>query len=159
MNIQTNTLGNLWKFALAMMLAIGVLSTSSFAAKGVNATSSGVAIKGYDPVAYFTVGKPVKGKKEFTVDYHGNKWQLSSAENKKLFLANPYGYIPQYGGFCAFAASNNAIAGIDPRAFTIENNKLYLNYSKRIRKTWQKSKVQRIVDADRNWPTLKNKVQ
>jgi len=147
-----------WNLTLALLLVLWVLSNPLFAANGVNVdSSSGVAISGYDPVAYFTESKPVKGKKEFTVEYQGNKWALSSAANKQAFLANPTTYLPQYGGFCAYAASKNAISSIHPEAWTIHNKKLYLNYSKRIRNTWLKKKVKRIVDADRYWPELMKK--
>ena len=149
-----------WSITLALMLTLWTFSNASFAANSVNVDSStGIAIEGYDPVAYFTQGKPVKGKSEFTVEHEGNKWLLSSAVHKKTFLENPSAYIPQYGGFCAYAASNNAIAGVDPRAWEVHNNKLYLNYSKRVNKIWLKKKVQRIVDADRNWPTLMKKAR
>ena len=130
-----------------------------FAANGVNIVSSnGLAIHGYDPVAYFTDSKAIEGKKEFTVEYLSNKWVLSSAVNKQAFLANPESYIPQYGGFCAFAASQNAIANTDPYAWTIHNKKLFLNYSIGTRGIWLKDKEKLIIDADRNWPELLKQV-
>ena len=130
-----------------------------FAANGVNIDSSnGLAIHGYDPVAYFTDSKAIEGKKEFTVEYLSNKWVLSSAVNKQAFLANPESYIPQYGGFCAFAASQNAIANTDPYAWTIHNKKLFLNYSIGTRGIWLKDKEKLIIDADRNWPELLKQV-
>ncbi len=154
---HTHKLVTPWNYVLGLLFILLVSSNPSFAANSVNVDSSGVAISGYDPVAYFTESKPVKGKKEFTVEYQGNQWALSSAANKQAFLANPMAYLPQYGGFCAFAASKNAISSIDPEAWTIHNKKLYLNYSKRVRNTWLKKKVKRIVDADRYWPELMKK--
>ena len=134
-------------------------SSHIFAANGVNIDSSnGLAIHGYDPVAYFTESKAIEGKKEFTVEYQANKWALSSAVNKQTFLADPESYIPQYGGFCAFAASQNAIANTDPHAWTIHNKKLYLNYSIGTREIWLKDKEKFIIDADRNWPELLKQV-
>lgn len=153
---RTNKLFILLNSTLAFLLILWVSGNSAFAANGVY-VKNGLAISGYDTVAYFTQSKAVKGKKEFTAEHQGNKWRFSSAENKQAFVANPTAYLPQYGGFCAYAASNNEIAKIDPRAWTIDNNKLYLNYNKKIRKTWLKKKIVRITDADRNWPELVKK--
>jgi len=147
-----------WNYALGFLLILLISSNTSFAANGVNVdSSSGLALEGYDTVAYFTEGKPVKGKKEFTAEHQGNKYAFSNAANKQTFLKSPDAYLPQYGGFCAYAASKNSIASVDPRAWAIHDNKLYLNYSKRINKTWLKKKVKRIIDADRYWPELKKK--
>ena len=145
-------------FLLVLMLS-WASGNRVFAANGVNIDSSnGLAIHGYDPVAYFTQSKAIEGKKEFTVEYKANKWALSSAVNKQAFLADPESYIPQYGGFCAFAASQNAIANTDPHAWTIHNKKLCLNYSIGTREIWLKDKEKFIIDADRNWPELLKQV-
>ena len=101
-----------------------------FAAGDINVdTSNGLAIHGYDPVAYFVSNKPAEGKPELIYEYQGNKWAFVNDTNKQAFIANPDAYIPQYGGHCAFAASQNAIANTDPYAWAIHNKKLYLNYS------------------------------
>ena len=155
---RTNQLMIFYTFTLTLLLSLLFLINPAVAANGVNVDSSGLAIKGYDPVAYFTLNKAVKGKKEFSVEYKGNKWSLSSEEHKQAFLSNPEAYTPQYGGFCAFAASKNSIAKTDPEAWTIHNNKLYLNYSKSVRSTWLNDKVANIVDADGYWPELMKQV-
>ncbi len=112
------------------------------------------AIKGYDTVAYFTENKPIKGSKEFSLEYKGANWLFSSQENLALFKANPEMYAPQYGGYCAYAVSQNNTASIKPELFTIHEGKLYLNYNKSINDKWVKDKVSYIEAADKNWPGL-----
>lgn len=114
----------------------------------------GVAIQGYDPVAYFTANAAIDGEPSISADYRGAKYYFSSAENRDAFLANPEKYAPQYGGFCAFAVSKGYVAPIDPAAFSIVDNKLYLNYSKRVQKTWSKDIPGHIKSGNSNWPGL-----
>lgn len=111
----------------------------------------GIAIKGTDAVAYFTEGKPVKGDKNFSYQWGNATWWFKNAENKNLFAQNPEKYAPQYGGFCAWAVSQNYTAPIDPQAWTIVDGKLYLNYNKRIRSRWEKDIQGNITKGDRNW--------
>ena len=112
------------------------------------------AIRGYDPVAYFTEGKPVKGDKQFLFEYKGAKWLFSSAENLALFEANPEKYEPQFGGYCAYAVAKDTTASIKPQYFSIVDNKLYLNYSKSVYKRWLADQDQLIKSAEKNWPKL-----
>ncbi len=116
---------------------------------------SGIAIRGYDPVAYFTDDKPVKGDPNNVHQWMGTSWQFANKANLDSFVDNPEKYAPQYGGYCAYAASSGYIASTDPNAWTIHNDKLYLNYSKSVRKTWLKNKNGHIKSADKNWPGLK----
>jgi len=116
---------------------------------------SGIAIRGYDPVAYFTNDKPVKGDPNNVHQWMGTTWQFANKANLDSFVDNPEKYAPQYGGYCAFAASSGYIAPTDPNAWTIYNDKLYLNYSTSIRKRWSKDKGGHITSADKNWPGLK----
>lgn len=130
-------------------------SSISFAANGVNVDKrTGFAIYGYDPVAYFTQRKPVKGKKEFVAEHKGTKWAFSNAAHKQAFVASPDKYLPQYGGYCAYAAGKNSIAKIDPKAWTIRDDKLYLNYNYKIRTRWLKNVDKLIIAGDKNWPGL-----
>ena len=115
----------------------------------------GIAIRGYDPVAYFTDDKPIKGDPSYVHRWMGTSWQFASKSNFESFVNNPEKYAPQYGGYCAYAASSGYIAPTDPNAWTIHNDKLYLNYSKSVRKTWLKNKNGHINSADKNWPGLK----
>ncbi|MEM7300184.1 MAG: YHS domain-containing (seleno)protein [Pseudomonadota bacterium] len=116
----------------------------------------GVAINGYDPVAYFTQGKPVRGDKKITHSWNGAKWQFSSAEHRDQFAANPEKYAPQYGGYCAYAIGNGYTAPTVPEAWDITNGKLYLNYSKSVQRTWAGDKLSYIRKGDKNWPKVLN---
>ncbi len=115
---------------------------------------NGVAIKGYDPVSYHTMKQAVAGKAQFAFEWKGVKWLFSSQENKNLFSSNPDNYAPKYGGYCAYAASKGALAPIDPDAWTIHANKLYLNYSLSVRKIWRQDIEGNIKKANTNWPKL-----
>lgn len=113
------------------------------------------AVSGYDPVAYFTEGKPIKGKSEFEYDYKGADWYFSTQENLELFKANPEKYAPQYGGFCAWAvAAKHDRAPGDPEYWRIVDGKLYLNYDKSVQEKWEQDVPGFIAEADRYWPTL-----
>ena len=120
----------------------------------INKDGSGVAIKGYDPVAYFTQSKPVKGSSAFTHQWMNSTWWFASAEDRDEFARNPEKYAPQYGGYCAYGVSQGHTAPIDPEAWTIIEGKLYLNYSKGVQKKWEQDVPGNIVKADRNWPDL-----
>jgi YHS domain-containing protein len=116
---------------------------------------NGVAIQGYDPVAYFTQNKAVKGNKQFAVAAEGITYYLSSAANKELFLKDYKKYEPQYGGWCAYAmgATNDKVE-IDPETFKIINGKLYLFYHSWVNNTlnkWNKDENNLKAKADKNW--------
>ena len=116
----------------------------------------GAAVGGYDPVAYFTDGKPVKGSENFPAKYEGTTWRFVSAANRDAFLADPPQYAPQYGGYCAWAVSKGYTAKGDPQAWTIHDGKLYLNYDKRVRATWAKNIPDNVKKGDANWPAVLN---
>ncbi len=120
----------------------------------VNANRKGIAIHGFDPVAYFDESAAVKGSAEFKSEWMGARWRFASAENKAKFDADAARYGPQYGGYCAWAVSTGSTADIDPRAWTVRDGKLYLNYSKRVRSKWRREASERIAAADRHWPKL-----
>ncbi|MBO6784028.1 MAG: YHS domain-containing protein [Alphaproteobacteria bacterium] len=119
-------------------------------------SADGKAIRGYDPVAYFTQEKAVEGSSEHTFAYQGATWHFASAENRELFAADPEKYAPAYGGYCAWAVANNYTASIDPDAWSIRDGKLYLNYSKVVRARWALDKDGNIAAADANWPGLRD---
>jgi YHS domain-containing protein len=130
-----------------------VFAGSAFAAeKPVNADRHGVAIKGYDPVAYFTLGAPTKGDAQFAHTWNGATWHFAKAEHRDLFAAAPEKYAPQYGGYCAWAVSNGYTAPIDPTAWKIVEGRLFLNYNASVRKTWEADEANRIRLGDTNWP-------
>ena len=127
------------------------------AEKPINATLFGVAIKGYDPVAYFTVSKPGKGESDFTYEWNGATWRFASTAHRDAFKTEPEKYAPQFGGYCAWAVSQGETAGIDPGAWKIVNGKLYLNYSLEIQKKWESDVPGNISKAEVNWQILLKK--
>lgn len=133
--------------------------TRAVPATAVNITTDGVAIKGYDPVAYFTDMKPVQGSAEFEHLWNGAKWRFASAEHRDLFRADPEGYAPRYGGYCAYAVSQGRTADIDPEAWTVFEGRLYLNLSMEVRGLWEKDIREYIRKADENWPRILGKKQ
>ncbi len=117
-----------------------------------NVGSDRIAIHGYDTVAYFTEGKPTKGKEEFEHTWEDAKWHFASATNRDLFKANPDRYAPQYGGYCALGLAAGEYADTDPNAFTIVDGKLYLNLSIEYRDgAWRKAPKAYLATADYNW--------
>ncbi len=118
------------------------------------ADRKGNAIRGYDPVAYFTEGEPAKGSKEFSYDWNGATWRFVSQENQQAFAANPEKYAPQYGGYCAWAVSQGYTASTDPLAWNITDGRLFLNYSKSVQANWLIEKEANITQGDINWPGL-----
>ena len=114
----------------------------------------GVAIRGYDPVAYFREGGPQLGKPEFSVRHGGAVWRFATAEHKALFEADPQRYLPAYGGFCAYGTSRGYLVKIEPDAWSIVDGKLYLNYDLGVRETWARRTKTYIARADGNWPRL-----
>ncbi|GAB3505800.1 YHS domain-containing (seleno)protein [Emticicia fontis] len=143
------------KNRLISVIAILLLFTGSiFAQEKAIYEKNGIAIGGYDPVAYFTESKPVEGNETFSFIWNDTKWLFSSQSNLDTFKANPTKYAPQFGGFCAFGVSENHKSPTDPNAWTIVDDKLYLNYSKKVKELWSKDIPTRIKKANDNWPTL-----
>ncbi len=142
-------------FKMTLLTVTLMLSINAAALDPIYTTVfSNKAIKGYDTVAYFVEGKPVKGKEDYVTNYMGAQWLFSSQENLNLFLSAPKNYAPQYGGYCAYAVSQNYTASTKPELFTVYEGKLYLNYNESVNKTWTKNKISFIGDADKHWPKL-----
>jgi len=118
-----------------------------------------LAIDGYDPVAYFTEMKPVKGSPEFRSDFKGSTFQFVSAAHRDAFAADPPKFAPQYGGFCAYGTAKGQKATIDPAAFTVVHDKLYLNYSESVRSRWLSDVPGYIEKADANWPEVQKQTK
>lgn len=137
---------------LLLVILITVSCTRTTAIPPVNVTSEGVAIKGYDAVAYFTRSKPVQGSPQFEELWNGAKWRFASAEHRNLFKTDPEKYAPRYGGYCAYAVSQGKTADIDPDAWTVFEGRLYLNLNKDVQKLWEKDMQEYIRKADKNWP-------
>lgn len=113
-----------------------------------------IAIRGYDPVAYFREGGPRRGKPQFSVNHGGATWRFASAEHKALFEADPERYLPAYGGFCAYGTSRGYLVKIEPEAWSIVDGKLYLNYDLGVRTIWLDDTRAYIAQAEGNWPRL-----
>jgi YHS domain-containing protein len=127
------------------------LILSSFGTFVAMATEPQIAIKKYDPVAYFTENKAVHGSDEYTFSYHDMTWYFSSQKNRDLFVADPLAYIPQYDGYCAWAMTESRLAQTDPEVWKIVDGKLYLNCSKAAYEKWAKDIPAHIKMADRIW--------
>ncbi|MGS2762371.1 YHS domain-containing (seleno)protein [Sinomicrobium sp. M5D2P9] len=120
--------------------------------------ANGVAIHGYDPVAYFEQGKAIEGKKEFRATVNGTVYYCSSAKNRESLLENPDNYLPQYGGWCAFAMGDyGKKVDVNPKTFKITNGKLYLFYNSfptNTLKSWNRNEAHLKQNADQNWKKI-----
>lgn len=141
--------------AIAFPVFAGTFSPAQAASAEVFNTN-GVAIHGYDPVAYFEAGKAVDGKDDHSLRWLGVVWRFSSAKNMAAFEANPNAYAPKYGGYCAYAMSQGSIATSVPEAWTIHKGSLYLNFSTGVRGIWRKDIPGYVAAADDYWPDILN---
>lgn len=140
----------------AAILMLGLLSPA-FAAERINTLEkkglfgyepNGIAIRGYDTVAYFTQNKPVEGRDEFTTEWSDATWKFSSKEHLDLFKADPEKYAPQYGGYCAYGVAQEGLVKIEPDQWTIHDGKLYLNYNEKLNNQWRKDIPGFVAKAD-----------
>ena len=120
----------------------------------VNLDNKGVIIEGYDPVAYFTDNKPVKGSEQFMADYEGAHYWFSSAEHAELFKKEPKKYAPQYGAFCGYAVSIGKLRPVDPTIFQIEDGRLILQHTQEAYRLFNKELKENTEKADKNWPGI-----
>jgi opacity protein-like surface antigen len=136
--------------------AVSVVLASSALAAGVelNASSTGLALQGYDPVAYFTEGEATPGDWRITANYQDATYRFSSEEHKAAFEADPDAYLPEYGGYCAFGAAMGFKFDGDPEQWRIVDGELYLNISADIQERWLQNVPGYIEQADANWPTI-----
>ncbi|SMX37811.1 YHS domain-containing (seleno)protein [Octadecabacter ascidiaceicola] len=140
--------------AAAAAPAAAFFTRPAMAAEPYVFSEDGVAIRGADPVAYFTEAAPVIGSAGHALMWEGTTWHFASAENMEMFMANPTAYAPQYGGYCAFALSKGSLASTVPEAWTIHDDKLYLNYSVNVRQVWSEDIPGNIALADVQWPAI-----
>jgi YHS domain-containing protein len=141
--------------ALAVLLATTTpLSAIAAEAPIYTGTLGDLAVSGYDPVAYFTEGKPVEGDRALSREWQGAPWRFATPENLEAFKADPARYAPRFGGYCAWAVSQGYTASADPQAWRIVDGKLYLNYSLDVQKTWEQDVPGNISKADANWPAV-----
>ena len=139
-------------FIIVFALVIAFHATAQ-TSRQINVNRRGVAIGGYDPVAYFTVGRAVEGDPAITVEHEGATYQFSSAEHRDLFVAGPDEYLPEYGGWCAYAMASGSFARINPEAWVIHDGRLFLNFSQRINRRFVGDVEGFIERADTEWPT------
>jgi YHS domain-containing protein len=144
------------KHPVFILVALTLMCFSTFAAKPLVFSTREGAIEGYDPVAYFTKGMPVRGSDKYSLEWNGATFKFSSLAHFELFKAAPGKYAPQYGGYCAYAVSEGATASTVPEAWTIVDDKLYLNFSTGVRNRWSKDIPGRVARADENWPDVLN---
>lgn len=144
------------RLTFLILFVLTTAITAALAQKPVFAPD-GKAIRGYDPVAYFTDSKPVPGKPNISYQYEGTDWYFASEKNRDAFKADPAKYAPQYGGYCAFGTSRGYKAPTQADAWTIVDGKLYLNYNTNVRTEWNKDQAGYIKKADANWPAIKDK--
>lgn len=146
-------------------LTLGLLMSFTFGnpdvllrKKHFNTDKNGIALEGYDPVAYFKVGKAIKGSSKYAVNADGIVYHCSNSTNQQLFIANYKSYEPAYGGWCAFAMGKSGEkVSIDPETFKITNGRLYLFYNaffKNTKNDWDKDEKNLQISADNNWKKL-----
>jgi len=148
----------LFALLFLMSLNVAVAAPNAWAASPeVNLGHfNGLAMNGYDVMSYWQDGNPQKGNPEISAEYNGATWVFQNDGNRQAFLSAPEKYAPQFGGYCAYAASQNAVADVDPFAWRIWNDKLYLNYSPQVRRIWATDIDANIEKANGYWPDLLN---
>jgi YHS domain-containing protein len=148
--------------ALPLLVVFLIAASANFALAAnkslLNLDKNGVAIQGYDPVAFFTQNHPVKGKAEFQSTYNGARYQFASPEDKAEFDKNPAKYEPQFGGYCAYGASQGHTAPVKIEAFQIVNGRLLMQYDLDVKKEFNKDQAGNLKLADEKWPGLVDKL-
>jgi YHS domain-containing protein len=139
-----------WLLFLPVPLYAGVLGSTS----PINLDASGLALRGYDPVAYFETGKPMRGLAKIMVSYGGARYLFATKAHRKSFLNNPTKYLPQFGGFCAVGTSFGEKVDVDPETGKIVNGKLYLNNGPKAQEIFDSDPGKTISRAERNWPIV-----
>lgn len=143
----------IFSFVALSMAASALAQTKTL----LNLDKSGVAIQGYDPVAFFKDNKPVKGKPEFVSKIDGATYYFASKEDQDMFVKEPAKYEPAFGGYCAYGVSRDKLVEIDVDAFQIVDGRLLLQYSKGVKDTFNKDQKGNLAKAESNWPVLVEK--
>lgn len=147
----------LLKAKVAAFVFLLFSAIAAFAGSELNVTSTGLALRGIDPVSYFTSGAPAAGDFQITAVHNGAVYRFASEENKAAFTADPDKYLPQYGGYCAMGVKMGQKLDGDPAVFTIIDNKLYLNVAPAIAEMWRPDAAANITAADKIWTEIGSK--
>ncbi len=140
--------------------SIGALAQVGAAAQTAQPATERLGLKGYDPVAYFTEGRAMKGSEEFSYNWLGTPWQFASSKHRELFIGDPTKYAPQYGGYCVGeVADKGATINIDPEAWAIIDGKLYLSYSKEFMDKFKARPSDLLAKAEANWPAVETQLE
>jgi YHS domain-containing protein len=142
------------------LIAVALLSMSSTAVlAGEFFETDGVALRGYDPVAYFASGKPQKGQAQHSHQYKGSTFNFVNEANRRAFMEAPDKYAPQFGGYCAYGTAQGYKVSTQPDAFAIVKDRLYLNYDKKVQGIWRQDVPGNIERAEKNWPEVSKSPQ
>jgi hypothetical protein len=139
--------------AAAVSLALGGVASAT---EPID-TEDGLAVRGYDTVAFFKENAARKGRPKFTHRWQGATWLFQNAENRDAFVAAPEKYAPQYGGYCAWAVGHDYTAPGDPEVWTILDGRLFLNYNTKVQEKWNPERAKWIAEGDKNWPGILKK--
>jgi YHS domain-containing protein len=149
---------NFTRRALVALAGAAALIAAGPAAAAKPETYTGalskLAADGYDVVAYFEEGAPVKGAAQFSTEYKGAQWRFATAARLSAFEAAPERYAPQYGGYCAWAVSQGYTAPGNPKNWAVVDGRLYLNYNDKVQRDWNVDRAGFIVKANANWPAV-----
>jgi YHS domain-containing protein len=142
---------------LFLLLAGPVHAGVPGSTSAINLDAQGLALRGYDPVAYFEDGKPTRGVEKLSASYGGARYLFASESHRKLFLQNPKKYVPEYGGFCAVGTSFGEKVDVDPETGKTVSGKLYLNNGPKALEIFDRDTRNTIARANQNWPSVKDK--
>lgn len=140
--------------SIRFIAAFALLTLAAQARAAINTDDHGVALSGHDPVAFFTVGAPVPGKKTISAEHDGATYHFAKKTNRDLFLADPQRYLPAYGGYCGFGASKGKLFPVEIDTWQIKDDRLILNYNAEIKAQFDADIDALIASADANWPGL-----
>jgi YHS domain-containing protein len=149
--------------ALVVALLAGLVSATPSVAgvpgstSAINVDAHGIALGGYDPVAYFDKHQPAQGVETISASYGGARYLFASEAHRKTFLSNPKKYVPQFGGFCAVGTSYGQKVDIDPQTGKVVKGKLYVNNNPKAQAIFDKDTQGTISRAEHNWPVVKDK--
>lgn len=157
MDKAKHQIGMNMKKKISTVLIATFILLNTYAQKSQIYIVNGKAIKGYDPVAFFTDAKPVMGQDSLMLQWHDASWYFASRKNLEAFQAAPEKYAPQYGGYCAYGTAMGHKAPTEVDTWTVLDGKLYFNYNSKVKGTWSKDRPAFIKKADQTWPTIKDK--